>query len=599
MFQNALAPLLPELYGQGCDAVLARQRLLFAPASGAEGISKGPLRTAKGDGGAGETMKMTSNIARLRRWGASASIGALIVALNGVNAFAQTADQPLGRVESAAPPLTAEEVRIRQLESTVADLQAAIADLKAQTSAAVRDVRTQEAALPTISLNGAPTFATADGRFSTTVHAVMQLDTAAYSQQSAGPIATDLRRSGPALGASATNVDLTHARDLKDGTDFRRARLGLDGTAFGDWNYRLTLDFAGSGVENTGQVYETWLQYSGFKPFKFRIGAFAPSLGLEDQGSTNGMPFLERSVSSDLARGLAAGDTRLAAAIFANGDHWLASGAVTGRTVGVINTGTAAAVPQTYGDQLGFVGRLAGTPFYGQDWLVHVGVHGSYVDRPANSAGPATTGLTPITNYVIGLSNTQELRVDGTKLINTGNIDAKHAGTVGAEFAVQKANFLLQSEYEHFTVDRTDVGLSSPHFDGYYVQGLWTITGEPRKYNTGTAAFDAPAVAHPFSRKDGTWGAFEFGVRYSDMNLNYLNGAFGTAPAASTIRGGDEKDVNVGLNWYLNSVFRFMLDYDHVRIDRLSPNAALYQTPTGAQIGQSYDAVAVRTQFAF
>ena len=42
-----------------------------------------------------------------------------------------------------------------------------------------------------------------------------------------------------------------------------------------------------------------------------------------------------------------------------------------------------------------------------------------------------------------------------------------------------------------------------------------------------------------------------------------------------------------------------MFDYEHVRIDRLSPNAALYQTPTGAQIGQTYDTIAVRSQFAF
>jgi hypothetical protein len=42
-----------------------------------------------------------------------------------------------------------------------------------------------------------------------------------------------------------------------------------------------------------------------------------------------------------------------------------------------------------------------------------------------------------------------------------------------------------------------------------------------------------------------------------------------------------------------------MFDVDHVEIDRLSPNATLYQTPTGAQIGQSYTAIAVRTQAAF
>jgi hypothetical protein len=51
-----------------------------------------------------------------------------------------------------------------------------------------------------------------------------------------------------------------------------------------------------------------------------------------------------------------------------------------------------------------------------------------------------------------------------------------------------------------------------------------------------------------------------------------------------------------------------MLDYQHVKISRLSPCgptsasascATIWVTPVGAQIGQSYDAVAVRSQFAF
>ena len=499
-------------------------------------------------------------------------------------ALAQPAPAPV------APPAAQAEVE---------ELRAQVADLKAQTAAGIAVVR-GEIPSTTISLaNGRPTFSTADGKFTASLHAIMQLDTGVYDQGSRGPVATDLRRSGPALGASSSNVDLAHARQLKDGVDFRRSRLGVDGTAFGDWDYRLILDFGGSGVENSGQVYETWVQYSGLKPFKFRVGAFSPSLGLEDQGSTNAMPFLERPVVSDLARGLAAGDTRINAEAFANGDHWLISAAVTGRTVGVVNTGTAGAVPQTYSDQLGFVGRLAASPWHGQDWLIHVGAHGSYVDRPANAAGPGATGAVPITSYVVGLSNTQELRVDGTKLINTGNINARHADTLGLEFAAQKANLLVQGEYEHFGVERADPGLADPHFKGWYVEGTWILTGEARKYNAQTAAFDAPPVAKPFNLKAGTWGAWELGLRYSEIDLNFHEGARGSAPTGDAIRGGEEQNLTAGVNWYVNPLVRFMLDYEHVKIDRLSPNATLFQTPVGAQIGQSYNAIALRSQFAF
>jgi phosphate-selective porin OprO/OprP len=516
-------------------------------------------------------------------------------------------------VGTAPPPPTQpadpREAKIEALEAAVQALQAQVSDLKAQTVAEIRDVRdTQTKQTKAVILNGKPGIASADGKFTANFHVVTQLDGAAYEQAAPGPVTTDLRRSGPAIGASATNVDLARARELKSGDLFRRARIGIDGTAFGDWDYRILFDFAGSGVENAGQLYETWVQYSGFKPFKARVGAFSPSLGLDDQASTSSMPFLERAAVSDIVRGLAAGDTRTAVQLFAGGDRWLAAAAVTGRVIGVNPTsvGTTTSpnsaitgVAQSYGDQLGYTARLAGTPLYGSDYLVHLGVNASYVASPPNTVGPsATNGSTALNAQVIAFGNTQEVRVDGTKLINTGNIDAHNAGTLGAEFAAQKQNFLLQAEYQHLRIDRSD-GVASPDFSGYYVSGTWILTGERRTYNPQNGAFDAVPVAHPFNLSSGSLGAWELALRYSDINLNYQAGAGATAPTPAGIRGGEEKNITFGLNWYPNAVVRFMADYAHVEIDRLSPNATLYQTPTGAQIGQHYDVLSGRAQFAF
>ena len=527
-------------------------------------------------------------------------------------------EQAVASLESRVEQDAALEQQNVELKGEVGDLQAQVADLKSQQGAEIAQIQTVQESVPAKPsalasfVSGKPTLTSADGKFTATLHGVMQLDTAAYFQNAVGPTSTDFRRDGPALGASATNVDAAHARDLKDGDLFRRARIGLDGTAYGDWDYRLVFDFGGAGTEDAGQVYETWVQYSGLKPFHIRVGAFPPQIGMEDQASTNGMPFLERSVDSDLSRGLAAGDTRTAAEVFGGGDHWLISGAVTGRTIGVLNTGTPTGAAQSYGDQLSLVGRAAVSPLYGPDWLIHFGVHGSYVVHPADTTGPGTGGVLASNSEVVAFANTPELRVDGTKLINTGNIDATHAATVGLEFAAQKANFLLQSEYDYFTVDRDDgtpaAPVDNPHFQGYYVEGLWMLTGEARKYNTQTGAFDAPPVAHPFSLSGGTWGAFEFGLRYSDMNLNFEPGAAGTyVTSPSTIRGGDEQNFTAGLNWYLNPVVRFMFDYQYVRISRMSPattasNASsIWLLPAGGglPIGQAYSAIAVRSQIAF
>lgn len=508
--------------------------------------------------------------------------------------------QSSGISQEQALALTA---RLDALEQHNADLEAQIADLKAQVAGGEQSIREEIHSQDKVSVaGGKPTFTSADGKWSATLHGVIQFDAADYDQDGPGPVATDLRRSGPALGGSASNVEAAHARDLKSGTLFRRARIGIDGATPGDFDYRILFDFGGSGVENTGQLYEAWLQYNGFKPAHLKVGAFSPSLGLDDQGSTNGMLFLERATATDLARGLAGGDTRTAAQLYAYTPRWLAAAAVTGRTIGVINTGTAAAVPATFGDQLGFTGRLAGTPFRGDDWLIHVGANVSYVDKVANGSGPTAAGITAPGS--VSFAAYPELRVDATRFLNTGNIPARHADTRGAEFAAQKKNLLLQAEYQRLGVERSD-GQPNPHFDGYYVEGAWTITGEPRKYNIATAAFDAPAVAHPFNWSRGDWGAVELAVRYSDLDLNYDEGAAGTLQSASGIRGGEEKNFTAGVNWYWNAVARLMLDYQHVQIDRISPaNSAtaastVWLAPAGADVGQSYNVWSVRTQLAF
>jgi phosphate-selective porin OprO/OprP len=547
---------------------------------------------------------MTNRLLRLA--GAAALAGGLAASAAPAavaQAATTAAPQASGISQEQALALTA---RLDALEKQNEALQARVAELNAKVAAAQLPLRGEIGPQPKAAFAGArPVIASADGKFTLTPHVVMQLDAATYDQASPGPVASDLRRSGPALGASASNVDLAHARDLKAGNLFRRARIGVDGKAFGDWQYRILFDFAGgSGVENTGQLYETWIQYDGFNPAHVRVGAFSPSLGLEDQGSTNGMPFLERSAIVDMARGLAGGDTRTAVQLFGSGERWLAAAAVTGRTIGVLSTGTASAVPQSYGDQLGYTARIAGTPLRGKDWLMHLGANGSYVAQPANTSGPAADGTTPLSAHAIGFSSTPEIRVDGTKLINTGNIPARHASTLGAEFALQRKNLLLQAEYQRLGVSRAD-GLADPRFTGYYLQGVWSLTGEPRVYNTASAAFDAPAVAHPFSFGHGAWGAWELGLRYSDSDLNFEAGAPGALQTGAAIRGGEEKNLTAGLNWYWNSLARVMLDYQRVRIDRLSPASStsaagsIWLTPAGAQIGQQFNVWSVRTQFAF
>jgi phosphate-selective porin OprO/OprP len=438
---------------------------------------------------------------------------------------------------------------------------------------------------------GKPSIQSADGRFTANLHGVMQFDAADYFQDPAGPITSDFRR-----GAAPT--DTAHARDLNSGTNFRRARIGIEGKAFGDWEYNLLFEYGGAGEEDAAHIQELWAQYSGLKPFHIRIGAYAPSIGLNDQGSTNASLFLERPAVADIARSVAGGDFREAGEVWGGTDRWYVSAAVSGRVVGVVNS-QATGVAQPFDTALNYIGRAAFVPIKADWGLLELGVHGSYVARVSDTGGPDVAAGTA--RYPFTLQERPELRVDGTRLISTGAINAQHISTLGLEASGIYRSFFVQSEFEHFRIERRNaaVGASSPDFQGWYIEGGWTITGERRRFDPGVFAWTNQPVDHPFSVANGTWGAFELTARYSDIDLNYHAGAPGAAASVDAVRGGDQEIWTAGLNWYPNTFFKLMLDYQDVSIHRLSPNATTFQTPVGAEVGQHYHVVMARTQFAF
>ena len=116
----------------------------------------------------------------------------------------------------------------------------------------------------------------------------------------------------------------------------------------------------------------------------------------------------------------------------------------------------------------------------------------------------------------------------------------------------------------------------------------WTITGEQHKWNAVSGGFGGSRPTNPFKPSEGHWGAFELAARYSVLDLNDL--VFDPV-AANRVRGGEQTISTIGLNWYPNSVVRFLLDVQNVEVDRLNAG--------GAQIGQEYQAIALRSQVSF
>ena len=451
--------------------------------------------------------------------------------------------------------------RLDSLEARNEELEQQILDLKTVGAANVQGVRDQLNAQPTVTVNNArPQVATADGRFKFALRSVVQFDAAHY------------------------NVSpRTAAADLGSGTNFRRARLGFDGTAFKDWNYALWGEFGGSGGESA-TLNQAYIEYAGFKPFgleeplRVRIGAWATPAGLEDATSNTESLFLERAAVAELVRNFATGDGRTGVGATLRGPRWYASALFSGKVVGTPATAE-------FDQQSGYAVRVAFNPIKGQDYDVHVGANLQSILNPADTTGG------PVSARAVRLQERPELRVSGLRLVDTGALNSDGLTAYGLEGGASFKNFYAAGEWYKIDVNRQGASPFDPSFSGWYVQGAWTITGERHAWSNANGGFTGVKPAKTFDRSKGTWGALEVAARYSVLDLNDRAGVFRAAAPAGGVRGGEQKVTTVGLNWYPNNTVRFLLDYQWIRVDRL--NAA------GASLDTDVDVVSLRSQFAF
>lgn len=472
--------------------------------------------------------------------------------------------------EGAASGISQEQAlalsaRLDALEQQNNELRDQVVDLKAQVAAGEQAIRKDVAAQPKVTLSNArPQIASADGQFKFALRSVIQWDAADYDVK---PLRPD--------------------NDLQTGTNFRRARLGFDGTAFKDWNFALWAEFGGTGGESA-VLNQAYLEYAGFKPFgaetEFRIrgGAWATPAGLEDATSNTESLFLERAAAAELVRGLAGGDGRTGVGVFASGQRWYGSAVWTGKTVGVPTTAE-------FDQQSGYIVRAALNPLHSEKYDVHLGGTITGILSAADLAAGA------VQNKTVRLRERPELRVDGTRLVDTGNINAKSLTTYGVEAGASYGPFYAAGEWFKIDVNRSNLGTAAspfdPSFTGWYVQGAYTLTGEHRSWAAANGGFRGIRPDKPFDIKKNAWGAWELGARYSVLDLNDDEGVGGRAAPTGGIRGGEQKITTVGLNWYPNSVVRFLLDYQWVDVSRL--NAA------GASISTDVNQLSFRSQVAF
>lgn len=458
------------------------------------------------------------------------------------------------RVETAAAQSSAEPAPA-PVEEQVQQQQVRLGDLERKVDAQGEELHKQSDSVWSYK-NGRPVISSRDGRTTLAIRALGQFDAAYYMQS-----------------AKAAALPAANGPDLSSGSNIRRAQIGIRGTLFGDWAYNMNYDFGGAANESA-HIQAMYVEYDGWKPFAFRIGAFPPAIGLEDSTSALDTLFLERAAPSDILRGSIGGAGRDAVSVMVAGRNLFGALSLSGSKAGA---------GASFDEQEAVIGRLAYSPWHDDEGsFVISGTAADMFHANDTSAGPGATR--PFT-----LSVAPELTVDGngTKLVSTGGVDTNSAKYWGVEAGATWHSLYAAAGYFGYDIDQRvhAPAAAKPdlNFSGWYAQASWVLTGEHRIYSTGTAAYASP-------KSQGAWGTWELAGRYSDVDLNDDTGSFGLATPYGGVRGGEQKIWTAGINWYPNSVLRFSLDYQWIDVNRLSG--------TGADVGQDIQALSLRSQIA-
>ncbi len=327
--------------------------------------------------------------------------------------------------------------------------------------------------------------------------------------------------------------------NFDDDVEIRRARLHIAGKLYDQLEFKAEYDFAGGGEAQFKDVYLGLLKLPVVGGL--RLGHMKEPFGLDQLTSSRHTTFMERSLPDAFSPAHNIGVMLHSAVLNEQMTY----------AVGVFKD------TDEFGEGTGGGGysetvRITGAPWYENDGesLLHLGL--AYSHREA-------------TDDTLKFSQRPETHLAG-KFVDTGAITADDSDQLGVEAAAVFGPFSVQGEYAQTFVNSDSA--DDPDFFGYYGQLSYFITGEHRVYKRSKGAFDAVTPTNSFIGKGETRGpgAWEAAIRYSAIDLS-----------DGLVEGGELSDITVGLNWYLNTNLKWMLNYVYSDVEDLG-NSNIVQT---------------------
>ena len=423
-----------------------------------------------------------------------------------------------GTAASPAFAQSAQDREIAELKAQIAALASKIEDLETRSDAQSDiNIATQEnldkmaTTNPVVDTKGGIKITSADKKFEAQIGGRVQFDAYAFDRDIAATTGT---------------------------TEFRRARLTLQGKAYG-WDYKVEQDFAaGTNLDGLRDAYIAKSALGG----KFTIGLFKPYRSMEELTSSNEILMMERPFAS--ATGLFSGRQ------FQQGVGYLRAGGNYTFGVSAFNMRSA---PTARTEGVGISGRATWAPIDTGTTTFHLG--GSYSHENLNKGTP---NVSAVSNYAGRRGPSQTM---ATTTAAVGANDSQ-VDTFGLEAAFRNGPFFVQSEYARASFGQANG--SSQDVDAFYVQGSFMLNGGVKAYKGATGVFGSPVV--PADK-----GLWELVARYDVMENKDLLDTKTTSAL-------------LGVNYYVNPNLRFMLNWTQGKNDK-----------TGDEPSQ----IALRTQFAF
>jgi len=301
---------------------------------------------------------------------------------------------------------------------------------------------------------------------------------------------------------------------LDGGTEVRRGRVYLGGD-FGDsWQARAGIELS----TRNPTLQDAWLRYHGWHRKQLQVGHFLEPVGMERSTASSRLTFLERALPSVLVPGY-----HLGVGTRTWGDRWAVEGGLFGD-----------ALNRRSDDGWGGSARFSAAAYRAKATVLHLGVSSAY--RTSDSG-------------TLRLRARPEAELSELRLADTGRIDdVDDRISLGLEAAVLRGPILFQAEHISTEV-RRETPLPSLRMSGWYAFGSWMVTGENRRYRTSRGSFRSVRPQRP-------WGAVELALRWSTLDLEDRD-----------VDGGTGEITTLGVNWYVRSYARVMLNYSDIHGD--------------------------------